>query len=303
MAFVATADASAGSGVNSTTSPASANISANGTQAFTVTLTVSRDAAIGNRTGQFRAFRSGRETALASKDFTLFVIPTEEKKAEIRASADNLSAFLSSLASELNALLATVPASDKKTEASAALTEAQAKLTEAQAAVAAGDYVAADRALAAVKAAIEKARTSSSELRAEAEAVAAQTWGSLWIWIVVGIAAVVVIVVVVYMLLPPKGPKGTFTPKGYVPPSGQSRGLGSKLKGLFARKKKQPWQAAQSAQVPLAREPGEKRIASYAGQPATRPGGFSYVPPKQGFFSRFRRRKRSNSLAAYLPAQ
>ncbi len=302
VAFVATADASAGSGVNSSTSPASANISINGTQAFTVTLAASKDAAIGNRTGQFRAFRSGREAALASKDFTLFVIPTEEKKAEIRATADNLSAFLSALASELNALLATVAASDKKTEAQSALTEAQAKLTEAQAAIAASDYVAADQALTAVKAAIEKARTSSSELKAEAEAAAAQSWGSLWIWVVVGIAAVVVIVVVVYMLLPPKSPKGAFTPKGYVPPAGA--GLGSKLSGLFKRKKKQPWQ--QSGQAPLAREPGERKISSYAGQPATRPGGFSYAPPKQGFARRLKglfRRKKQPTIAAYLPHQ
>lgn len=223
-------------GVTGSVSPSAYSLDPDEEFSFSITFNCANNTVSGNQSSKFIAWMYTQASVKDEKNFIIYVVPTEERKAEITARNAEYSATLADIIQRFNEIKAGgFLSQDNITTVQTLIDDAQALSADITEALAAGDFSNAENYLVALESKINRLNQELDELSTEQQLGLGAFQGSIWMW---GAAAVIIIgagAVLVYMLLPPGG----YVPgKGYRPSvPGKSR-KGSSLKGLLEKIKR-----------------------------------------------------------------
>ncbi|RLI98019.1 MAG: hypothetical protein DRO99_01780, partial [Candidatus Aenigmatarchaeota archaeon] len=203
--------------ITATTFPESQSIAQGITKNFTVQFNVSEDAALGNHSSKFKVYVALKTDRYNIQSFTFKVLSTPERELEINNSYLNKSLEFEKLLEDFMKVKDSgfFSIEDKNfTIVYSMVNDTKLALENAKAAIASGDYATAESLLKDVTANIGRIKDKMSTLNAARMAAESQAWGSLWVWIIIGIVIAGAIGLFIYMLLPPPGydKKYGFTP-------------------------------------------------------------------------------------------
>ena len=221
------------SNVNTTVSPGSYALSPRNNGAFNVVFNISNSTTLGNHSGTFKAYESGT-SYYATKSFTLIVLSTPERESEINVSYENYTTQFENLTAEFERVRATGFVSEANlTRVGALVNETNSTINDIWAAIDSGDYAAAESLLAGLAAQLNRLRTELSVIQQEEKVAGIEFWGSVYVWLMVGIIIAGAAGLLIYMLLPPG--EGYHVGRGYKP---KGEGLWTRIKDKLKHKKK-----------------------------------------------------------------
>jgi hypothetical protein len=263
---------------------------------FTVNFTVPNTTTVGNFTGSFKAYVSSNASAYESKSFTFSVLPTEETKAAINLSYQNISSDLAALIAQLNAMKLDPRYNQSVISAIEELiNSANSSLLQARSAIDSDDYISANSLISQVNTSINNAKAQMEGAQAGIASLVVQY--GIWFWVAVGVIIIFVVGFFIYMFYPSKLSAGYQPSKGYTHPTGQE-GVGEKIKKAFKRKKKEKTKPVVTAAVTTQQEPPKEEEGHYDtfhySEGYKKEKSYSYQYPKgegKGLFGRFKKEK------------
>ncbi len=282
------------SGITADVTPTGYSLGAGESYQFTVNFTVPNTTAVGNFSGTFKAYVSSNTSAYESKSFTFSVLPTEQTKSEINVSYGELSSVLSSLIANLSQMKASGRYNQSVISSIEELiNSANSTLSQIKSAIDSDDYISANSLISQVNTSISTAEAQIQTAQLEVLTSLPAQYG-IWFWVAVGVIIIFVVGFFVYMFYP-SSHVGYHPEKGYAHPEAKE-GLGTKIKKLFKRKKKEPAppsistnMTAQSTEEP--KEVGHYDTFHYSeGYKKEKSYDYQYSGGK-GLFGRFRKGK------------
>ena len=218
-------------GITATVSPSAYSLDPGEAYNFTVDFSVANTTSSGNHSGTFKAYMSGKASSVYdTESFVVYVVPTEEREAEINSSYQDYLDILANLSSEFDAIKAGGFVSEGNLTRVQVLFEDANNLTQQIAgAIGAGNYVEAEALLRQLNSTFARIREELPKLKEEQQLGIEQFQSSLWVWGIAGVIIIAAAAFFVYMLLPPS--------KGYHPKYGfrKSSEHRERLEKIFSR--------------------------------------------------------------------
>jgi hypothetical protein len=293
------------SGITADVTPTGYSLGSGESYQFTVNFTVPNTTAVGNFSGTFKAYVSSNTSAYESKSFTFSVLPTEQTKSEINVSYGELSSVLSSLIANLSQMKASGRYNQSVISSIEELiNSANSTLSQIKSAIDSDDYISANSLISQVNTSVSTAEAQIQTAQLEVLTSLPAQYG-IWFWVAVGVIIIFVVGFFVYMFYP-SSHTGYHPEKGYAHPE-VKEGLGTKIKKLFKRKKKEPAppsistnMTAQSMEEPK----GEGHYDTFHySEGYKKEKSYDYQYPKGGaggLFQRFRRKNTEKTPQMHL---
>ncbi len=184
---------------------------------FTVKFNASNKTLLGSHSGTFKAYKLGDDSISNSKNFTVYVLPTESRKLSLK----NMFSDLQTQLSEAEEKYLEIKSSGLVSKANATAVEvlintSKTLISEINSSINNDDYVSAESKLLDLNITLERIKKKIKELEIE-KIIATKSFYSNIKWILVGVIVIVAVIgIIIYALLPPEGyhVKHGYTPKG-----------------------------------------------------------------------------------------
>ncbi|MFH1445472.1 MAG: hypothetical protein ABIF08_03260 [Nanoarchaeota archaeon] len=268
-------------GIETDITPTETTISSGDSKTFEVEITVPDTFDIGNHATKFKAYVSLDTSIYDTADFTLTVLPTEEKKQEINQSYYNYEYQLNGLIDDFNDLVAQGKLSQENiTHIENLINQSGGLLDNILAAIITENYITANDLMNDLNATLNNIASALEQFEEEE-----QTFAPIWMWVIIGLIMAGGAGFLIYMLMPPS--KGYDIKYGYNSPKKET--IMFRLKNLKNKLTRMPGRKIDGGLISSAKhtkilkkldDKKDKSKAKYvSGYEKAAPTDYSFEPP------------------------